>query len=122
MPLALQIESVYRSRALGHWWQRNGLKIIPNVRWGDERTYEFAFDGIQQGGTVAVGSLGGLKNMENRRYFLQGFDEMLKRLCPDTVILYGSEPDLIRLPCLATGTTVIPFDCRLEVSHKKGVA
>lgn len=39
MPLIAQMANVYRSRAIGHYLQKNGLQVIPNVRWGDERSY-----------------------------------------------------------------------------------
>lgn len=38
MPLCLQIANTYMNRAIGVYLQNNGIKVIPNVRWGDERT------------------------------------------------------------------------------------
>ena len=58
LPLAMQIWNTYRNRAIAYWLQSNGVRIIPNIRWGDERTYAFAFEGIEQGGTVAVSTNG----------------------------------------------------------------
>jgi hypothetical protein len=121
LPLAMQINNVYRSRALGHWWQNNGIRIIPNIRWSDERSLEFAFDGIQTGGTVAVGSLGGLKNPVNRHYFLSGFDEMLKHVKPDTVVIYGGVPEEVRYNCAKVGTKIVQFDTQFQISHQKEV-
>ena len=54
MPLALQIESVFKNRWCGAFWQRQGMTVIPTVAWGDERTFDFCFDGIEQGSIVAV--------------------------------------------------------------------
>lgn len=45
MPLAMQIWNTYRNRSIAYWLQREDVPIIPNVRWGDERTYAFAFRG-----------------------------------------------------------------------------
>lgn len=39
MPLCLQITNIYLNHALGVYMQTNGINVIPNVRWGDERTY-----------------------------------------------------------------------------------
>lgn len=39
MPLALQIYNTYRNRQFGCFLQENGVYVIPNVRWGDERSY-----------------------------------------------------------------------------------
>src|SRR5574344_1629629 len=38
-PLAVQIANVYRNRAIGSYYQRHGLYVIPQVRWGNELTY-----------------------------------------------------------------------------------
>ncbi|MBQ8094277.1 MAG: DUF4417 domain-containing protein [Clostridia bacterium] len=27
------------NRAIGHHLQQNGLYVVPNIRWGDERSY-----------------------------------------------------------------------------------
>jgi len=40
---------MYRNRAVGYWLQSNGIDIVPNVRWSDERSYSFAFEGLEQG-------------------------------------------------------------------------
>ena len=41
MPLVMQQWNVYRSRAIAHWLQENGIPVIANVRWGDRRTTQF---------------------------------------------------------------------------------
>lgn len=89
MPLAMQMWNTYRSRTVGSWLQNNGVTVIPNVRWGDERSYEFCFSGIEKGSIVAVGSHGTVKNVIDRRYFEKGLDYMLKLIEPKDVIIYG---------------------------------
>ena len=74
MPLSMQIWNTYRNRALAFWLQENGVDIIPNVQWGDERSYSFCFDGIPKGSTVAVSTNGCIKNrLDKRRH--AGIDE-----------------------------------------------
>lgn len=41
------------------------------------------------GGIVAVSSVGCAKDPDAKRFFLQGYDEMIKRLNPAWVIFYG---------------------------------
>jgi hypothetical protein len=62
MPLAKQIDSVFRRRYCSACWQSQGITVIPAVGWGDERSFEFCFDGIEQGAVVAVSALGSKKN------------------------------------------------------------
>ena len=91
--LSQQIWNTYRNRALAYWLQKNGVEVIPNVRWGFEYTYDWCFDGIPKGGTVAVGTNGCIRNKADRCYFKKGLAKMLKILEPETVIVYGSMPD-----------------------------
>lgn len=95
MPLAMQIWNVYRSRAFGYWMTSQGYPVIPNVRWTDEESFEFCFDGIPQGSVVAVGTLGCCAVLSERASFLIGFEEMLKRIAPRLVVLYGPVPDVL---------------------------
>ena len=44
------------------------------------------------GGIVAVSSVGTQQNKESKRLFLQGYEEMMKRLDPKFVIFYGHVP------------------------------
>lgn len=60
MPLARQIDSVFRNRWCGAFWQKNGMKVIPTINWGKKSTYDFCFDGIENGSIVAVSTY--LKN------------------------------------------------------------
>lgn len=90
MPFARQIYQVYKSRAIGNFLMQNDIKVIPNVRWGDERTYDFAFDGIDKWGVVAVGVQGAYRDKENAEYFEKGFYKMLKALEPETILCYGN--------------------------------
>jgi hypothetical protein len=89
----MQIWNTYRNRALAYWLQSNGVAIIPNIRWGDERTYAFAFEGIEKGGTVAVSTNGTLRNKTDRNYFTKGLTKMVEVLKPDTVVNYSYTPD-----------------------------
>ena len=42
MPLVMQLWNIYRSHAIANWLQENGIPVIANVRFGDERTYDYA--------------------------------------------------------------------------------
>lgn len=92
-PKALQILSCYRRQWCGAYWQSLGIDIIPDVVWGDKETFEFCFDGIPKNSTVAVSTVGVKRNPDwngkNSTLFIDGYNEMIKRLNPKTVILYG---------------------------------
>jgi hypothetical protein len=122
MPLSQQLESVYKNRVLNFWWSKNGIPVIPNVRWGDKRTYEFCFDGLPQNSVLAVGTYGSVKHVCDRNCFMDGFFEMVDRLNPKAVVVYGSTSDKIFLPLFSWKIRIIPFESELSQIHRKAVA
>jgi len=107
MPLVLQIANTYLNRAVGHYFQSHGVQVIPNVRWGDERSYHgtqhiepFAFLGIEKHSVVSIGTYGCIRGDENRFYFREGLTEMLRVIEPPQVLVYGNMPSDIFGDCL----------------------
>lgn len=92
MPMAMQIYNHYRKHWLAAYWQLHGITVYPTISWSTPDSYEWCFDGEPVGGIVAVSSVGTQKNAESKRLFLQGYEEMMKRLDPTWVIFYGHVP------------------------------
>ncbi len=121
MPYCYQQWNTYRGKALAHWLQENGVEVIPNVRWGDERSFELACLGVEKGKTISVGTHGCIKTVEGKRRFIQGFDYVVNRLMPKNVIVYGRMPDKIFNLAQMYGIELIRFASDFELSHKKEV-
>ena len=90
---AVQIYNHWRKHQLGAYWQRFGVKAIPSISWAGRDSYAWCFDGEPEGGTVAVSSVGTMKNKDSRRLFIDGYREMLIRLQPEKIIFFGDVPD-----------------------------
>ncbi len=89
-PLAVQVFNVYRTRALGRYWQDAGLPVIPSLGWSDERSFSFCFAGIPQEAPVVACECrtpGG--NDEDRRAFLRGLAEGVRQVQPVHILVYG---------------------------------
>lgn len=102
MPLCLQITNIYMNRAIGHYFQSKGVYVIPNIRWGDERTYttielpeKVAFLGVPKHSIVSIGTYGCIQSKEAKKHFKNGLLVMLDELEPDVVLVYGSMPKQI---------------------------
>ena len=91
-PKAIQIYNHYRKHWLGALWQSLGYKVIPTIAWSDHDSFEWCFDGTPKGATVAVSSVGTQRSKETKQLFLDGWNEMLNRLEPETVIFHGEIP------------------------------
>ena len=89
-PIAVQIANTYLNRAVCHYMQHHGIPTIANIRWSDERSFDFAFAGAPCQSIIATSNHGSLRGRENLYWFERGFDEMVCRLSPKRVILHGN--------------------------------
>ena len=118
MPLAMQLWNIFRSRTIGAWLQKQGLKVIPNIRFGDERTFDCCCDGVSRHGVISMGTLGCLKDIEYRSVFISGIERVIELLEPETIIFYGSIPSIVD-KIKAKGINVVVI--KPESFHKKEV-
>jgi hypothetical protein len=89
MPRPAQLWNVYRSRWCGAYWQTNGIQVIPTACWGAPETFDFCFDGIPAGSTVAVSSMGIRSSKEDQSLFRDGLQELIFRAQPKLLLAYG---------------------------------
>ena len=92
-PAPLKIYNTYKMRAIGCWLKRNGIKVINNVRWGDKSTYDYCFSGIPKHDIICIGTIGCIKEKKYWELYKSGLDEMMKRLEPKILLVYGNVPD-----------------------------
>lgn len=95
MPYAMQVWNIFRGRAIGAWLQEQGIKVIPNIRFGDERTFDCCCAGVPKHSVISIGTLGCVKVKTYRETFEQGIAYTVKRLRPETVVIYGTVPKTI---------------------------
>lgn len=90
MSLAEQVENVYRMRTVSRVFQSYDLRIVPNLSWSDERSFEFAFSGIPIGAAIcATEARTAGQNDEDRRRFIAGLTEAVKQVKPQHIVVYG---------------------------------
>ena len=99
VPLCAQIANLFLSRRIASFLQHCGIYQIPNVRWGDERTFTtielpeaVAFVGIPHDSIVSIGTYGCCQTQDEKRLMHLGVIEMLKILKPQIVVVYGAMP------------------------------
>lgn len=98
-PYPLQLFNCYRNRVLGFIFSSNQIPVIMNVSFADYRTFDFCCNGIERGGLIATGSLGIMKNPENRATFISGLKYVIKKLNPSILLIYGFMSDVIKEIC-----------------------
>ncbi len=92
-PLVAGQWNVYRGRWCGRLWQAAGFQVIPTVSWGMADTWAWCFLGLPRRSVLATSSVGtDLKDPSQERAFVAGFEEMVARLAPTAVVVYGTAP------------------------------
>ncbi len=91
----LQQANTYMNRAVGYYLQKNGIPVIPNVRWSDESSFNYCFLGIPHHSIVSISTHGCITSREERRMFKTGLSAMMFELQPHTVLVHGYMPDEI---------------------------
>ena len=93
MAPVMQIYNVFRNRWCGAYWASKGIRVIPSVNWGDESTFDFCFQGIEKGSTVAVSTYMASESehhKEQKEWFMAGYNEMLRQIEPKRIICYNT--------------------------------
>lgn len=91
MPMAMKVWNVFRSRLIGQYYQRRGMIVIPTLSWCEKETFDFCFDGIPKGSIVSVSTIGVKRDQEALQIWRDGMDEMIKRIEPKAILVYGGE-------------------------------
>lgn len=89
----LQQANTYMNRAVGFYLQRNGISVIPNIRWSDEASFKFCFLGVPKGSMVSVSTHGCISTSKEKQMFKVGLDAMLDSLETQIVLVHGFMPE-----------------------------
>lgn len=106
MPAILQIWNHYRKHWLGAFWQSRGMVVIPTISWSAPESWEWCFDGEPRGGSVAISTVGVERDKKAFDWFVAGYYEMITRLQPEKILVYGKRFDFMTEDYL---TVVEPF-------------
>ena len=91
----LQMTNTYFNRAVGVYLQQHGIPVIPTVRWSDESSFAYCFNGLPKKSILAVSTHGCIKTNEQKQMFREGLIKMIELLEPVDVIVHGYMPNSI---------------------------
>ena len=91
----IQQTNTYFNRAVGFFLQRQGIPVIPNIRWSDDRSYDYCFLGVPKNSIVSVSTHGCIDTAEMKELFRKGLKKMLEVLEPTDVLVHGRMPNVI---------------------------
>ena len=114
----LQQANTYMNRAIGFYLQKHGIPVIPNIRWGDESTFDFCFLGVPKRSVVCISTHGCLGTSDLRVVFKSGLAAMLDILYPTDVLVHGYMPNDIFADYL-NRTKFHRYASEFEKTHSK---
>ncbi len=82
--------NIFMSRWLGVTWQNYHCRTLPTIGWALPDTYDLCFSGVEREAIVIISTIGCQEHIPE---FLNGFNEMKKRIEPPLIIVYGDMID-----------------------------
>lgn len=114
----LQQTNTYFNRAVGYYLQKQGIPVIPNVRWSNESSFDYCFLGIPNNSIVCVSTHGCIRSNNEKRIFKKGLYEMITRLSPTAVLVHGYMPKSV-FDEFENDVPFYRFPSEFETTHKK---
>lgn len=103
-PEPIQRRNLYRNQLLGAWLQAQGVCVIPTATWAGGTTYDWCFDGIEPGGSVAVSTVGLIIGKGSKALLLEGIGQLIERKAPAELLIYGRVPADLETELAKAGT------------------
>lgn len=94
MPLVVQKSQIYTNLAITYYFGTKGLKVIPNIRLGNDETVGM-LDAVPRECLIAVGTNGFVWNLENRKIFRDQMRIVVDSLRPKGILVYGPAYDYV---------------------------
>lgn len=118
MPIVVQKSQIYLNLAITYYFGMQGIKIIPNVRLGDNRTIS-SLEAYPKHTLIAIGTHGFTKRLENRSIFIEQIQKVIDTLEPTGICVYGPAPDELFGFARLKGIPVYQYDSYTMKENKK---
>lgn len=118
MPLVVQKSQIFLNIAITYYYGSCGIKIIPNVRLGDNRTLS-CLEAFPKRTLISVGTHGFTHLLDNRFIFADQIDKIVNTLEPTGIIVYGPAPNEIFGITRLKGIPVFQYDSFTMKENKK---
>ena len=109
MPLVVQKSQIFNNLAISYYFGKKGLKIIPNVRIGNDDTFG-QLDAIPKECLISVGTNGFVRKKRNREIFRDQLSVVMEVLHPTGILVYGSDNDHVFESALKDNVPIYQYD------------
>ena len=118
MPLVVQKSQIYLNLAITFYFGFNGIKIIPNVRLGNDNTL-CSLDAYPIGTLISIGTNGFTWKLDNRDIFKRQVEIIVDKLKPCGILVYGPASDYIFARAIELGIPIYQYDSYTMIENKK---
>lgn len=88
-PFMVNAWNIFRARALGAFWQANGVTVIPSLQWGNVNAMgSILWEGLPKKSVLAI-STGHCNGLQEEEVFKNYYINMLAVLKPLHMLVYG---------------------------------
>lgn len=109
MPLWVQKSQIGLNLGITYYYGSQGIKVIPNVRLGDNRTLS-SLEAYPHHTLIAIGTNGFIKRIDNRCIFAKQVQKIVDTLNPAGICVYGTVPNEIFAYASLKGIPVFSYD------------
>lgn len=115
LSMSQRIYNIYRNKALTAYWQKHGIKVIPNARWVDNCGLDFnnGFDGLPTHSTIAI-TTHSCFGETNYKIFQQEFLDIVNKLQPTQIVCIGKLPKEQQAICKQKNIKLQIFNSHIE--------
>lgn len=96
MPLIKQKSQLNDNLSLTYFFGKSGVSIIPNIRYGSEKTKKDYLKSVPKGSMIAFGTYGFIKTIKEQNVWFDVILDVIRIIEPKSVIIYGSLPQDLR--------------------------
>lgn len=89
MPIVKQKSQMNDNLSLTYFYGKEGIKIIPNIRYGDDDLSDEFLSAIPKHTLIAVGTHGFIKEIPQKAEWYCFLEKIIKELEPSGIIIYG---------------------------------
>ena len=92
MPIIQQKFNMFMNLAITHYYATQGIKVIPNFRFGLDTTFEDFALAIPKNCLVAIGTYGCIKTIHEKNLWIDVIIRIIEHQNPRGIVIYGSAP------------------------------
>lgn len=109
MPLVVQKSQIYLNLGITYYYGSLGIKVIPNVRLGDNRTFT-SLEAYPHHTLITIGTHGFTKRLDNRYILAEQVQKIVDELEPTGICVYGPASDEIFGYAKLRGIPIYQYD------------